>query len=246
MSKKYILLLVVGLAFLFNSVHPSVTGAVIGNDYGIVNELSFIIGMAFLIGFFVLHIHSKSLEAIVIPTGSIEADEERAERAMVEYPKDEETTPYVLVTGDIHRDAHGKIKKGSQQSSIYKELRGKYGLAPSDMIIESKAKDTLENFLYSIRKLKKKKIERMEISTNRTQYWRFKMFEREAKREGLIGEDFEIAPLYTEESLSQFAYGTIALAKDYLRVKIAGSLENASKHKGGVVGDFFKGLLSKE
>jgi hypothetical protein len=246
MDKKHILLLVVGFVFLFNSVYPSITGAVIGDGYGIVNELSFIIGMAFLIGFFVLHIHSKSLEAIVIPTGSLEADEERSERAMIEYPKDEEKTPYILVTGDIHRDAHGRIKKDSQQSSIYKELRGKYGLTPSDMIIEGKSRDTLENFLYSIRKLKKKDIKKIEISTNRTQYWRFKMFEREAKKEGLIGEDFEISPLYTDESFSQFAYGTLALAKDYLRVKVAGSLKKAVKNKGGIIGNIFKEILSKE
>jgi len=246
MKKISVLFLGLGFIFLFSSVYFSVTGAVIGNNNIVANKLSLIIGLSFLIGFFILHIHSKSLEAIVIPTGDLEADEKRTERAMAEYPRDEEKTPYVLVTGDIKYDAHGKIKKDSQQSSIYKELRNKYNLNPSDMIIEGKSRDTLENFLYSIKKLKKKKIDKMEISTNRTQYWRFKMFEQEAKREGLIKDSFEITPLYTQESLSQFAYGTLALMKDYIRVKSAGSLKNASKNKSGGISNFLKKILSKE
>ena len=100
--------------------------------------------------------------------------------------------PYVLISGKIHRDERGRLKIESQQYSIYKELRDHYGLKPSDFIIEGMSEDTLENFLYSIRKLKKKKVNHIKISTNLTQYWRFKLFEREAKQEGLVDNYFYI------------------------------------------------------
>jgi len=246
MKKISLLLFVLGCIFFSNSLSFTIVGNVIGVGAEVKDNFFFVIGMAFFIGSFILYLQSKSLEAIVIPTGDLDADEKRTKRAMVEYSKSDEETPYVLVTGNIKYDAHGEIKRDSQQPSIYRELRNKYHLNPSDMIIEGKSRDTLENFLYSIKKLKKKKINKMEISTNRTQYWRFKMFEREAKREGLIKEDFEITPLYTKESFSQFAYGTLALIKDYVRLKGATSLENASKNKSGGISGFFKGVLSRE
>ena len=150
---------------------------------------------------------------------------------MEEYSESSSLTPYVLVAGNIQRDASGRVKKDSQQYSIYKDLRKEYNLKPTDMIIEGKSEDTLENFLYSIKRLNDKDINKMGIATNRTQYWRFKMFEKEAKEEGLIDEDFEMRPFYTKETPKEFIYGILALAKDYARIKNSDSLEEARINK---------------
>jgi len=151
--------------------------------------------------------------------------------------------PYILVSGYIDRDEQGRPKKESQQSLIYKELRKTYKISPSDMLIEGKSKDTLENFLYTIEKLNKKGINHMKIATNPTQYWRFKLFEKEAKREGIIESSFKVDPLYTNESLSEFAYGVLAYIKDYIRVKSAGSLEEARNKKTGKFGNLVKKFI---
>ena len=84
----------------------------------------------------------------------------------------------------------------------------------------------------------------MKIATNPTQYWRFKLFEREAKREGLVDDSFEVEPLYTSESPKEFVYGVLAYVKDYVRVKSAGSLKNAEKQRTGSFGSFLKNILS--
>ena len=246
MKKLSILFFVCGVILILISIDSSITGAVIGGASGIKNNILFIGGLASLITSFVLFVHGKSLlEAIVIPTGSLEADRERTGRAMEKYSEFENPTPYVLITGDIEQNAHGELKN-SRYYSIYEELREKYNLKPSDMIIEGKSQDTLENFLYSVKKLKKKGIDKMEIATNRTQFWRFKMFEKKAKKEGLIKESFKIKPLYTHESFKEFIYGILALIKDYFRIKSTKSLEAARKNSTGHFGSFLKMVSSDE
>ncbi|MCR4327550.1 MAG: YdcF family protein [Nanoarchaeota archaeon] len=244
MKKLPLVLLFAGFIFLFLSVDVTLTGAVIGTDIKITNSLFFVFGLTFFMASLILFVANKSLESLVIPTGTLEADEKRVETAMRSYSHTKEPKPYVLVSGEIHRDERGRPKPDTQQYSIYKELREHYGLKPSDFIIEGKSRDTLENFLYSIKKLKRKKVNHMKIATNPTQYWRFKLFEREAKREGLVDDSFEVEPLYTSESPKEFVYGVLAYVKDYVRVKSAGSLERAEKQRTGSFGSFLKNMLS--
>ena len=117
---------------------------------------------------------------------------------------------------------------------------------PSELIIERKSKDTLGNFLYSLDKLKKKKIYHLIIATSPTQYARFKFFEREARKEGLLPKSFKINHHYTMETLSEFAYGVLAYVKDYIRIKSASSLEEARKQKTGILGKAIKKILHIE
>jgi len=230
MKKIFLTLLLVGFVFLFLSVDTTFTGAVIGADVKITNTLFFIFSLIFFASSFVLFVINKSLESLVIPTGTLEADQKRVETAMRSYTRTK-NKPYVLVSGEIHRDEKGQAEKESQQYSIYKGLRENYGLKPFDFIIEGKSRDTLENFLYSIKKLERKGINHIKIATNPTQYWTFKLFEREAKREGLVDDSFKVEPLYTSETPKEFIYGILAYAKDYFRVKSAGSLEKLKKQR---------------
>ncbi|MFH1452327.1 MAG: YdcF family protein [archaeon] len=239
MKKLSLVLLLVGFVFLSLSFEVTITGAVIGRGVEVSNVLFFILSLTFFIGSFVLYVVNKSLESLVIPTGNLEEDEKRVETAMRSYVRTKDK-PYVLVSGEIHRDESGGPRRESQQYSIYKKLREQYGLKPSDLIIEGKSRDTLENFLNSVEKLKRKGVNHLKIATNQTQYWRFKLFEREAKREGLVDGSFEIEPLYTSESPREFVYGVLAYVKDYFRIKFAGSLEDAKNQRTGSFGNFFK------
>jgi uncharacterized SAM-binding protein YcdF (DUF218 family) len=241
MKRIGIVFLITGIVLLFGSLEFTFSGAVIGTGVSIKNSLLFILSLSCLMVSFIMLVAEKSLEAIVIPTGG-ETNESRTRGAMTLY-KSRKEKPYVLISGEIERDSNKIPKKESQQYEIYKELRKEYGLRPSDIIVEGKSKDTLENFLFMLKKLKKKGINRLEISTNPTQYWRFKLFERQARSEGLIDESFEMEPVYNRESPKQFLYGLLAYAKDYLRVKSSDSLEEARKKKIGSLGEYFKRLL---
>jgi len=214
-----------------------------GADAEISNSILFLVSWIFLILSFVIQVTGKSLESLVIPTGTIEEDKKRLKKAMQSYTKSKEK-PYVLVTGGISRGENGKPLKDDGNYFIYKELRDHYNLKPTDFIIEGKSEDTLENFLYSIKKVKGKGINNMKIVTNQTQYWRFKLFEKEAKKEGLIDDDFKISPIYTSESPKEFIYGALAYIKDYFRIKSSGSLEKAKDKKISGVGSFLKEIFT--
>ena len=78
-----------------------------------------------------------------------------------------------------------------------------------------------------------------------TTLFRSKLFEREAKKEGLVKNSFKVEPLYTSESPKEFIYGILAYIKDYLRIKYTGSLEKAKKQKTNNLGNVLKNLLIK-
>jgi hypothetical protein len=192
-----------------------------------------------------LYISKKSLEVLLVPTGVGNANLKRAEAAGKEYEKlkNKKHKPYILITGGIQRDKQGKIKKDSDQYEIYRYLRKNHHLKPSEFLIEGESKDTLENFLYSLKKLKNKNTKEIIIATNPTQYQRFKMFEKQAKKQKLIDKDFQIKPSYTDESKKDFIYGVLANIKDYFRLKSSSSLEEAKNKKTNKFGNYFKNKL---
>lgn len=174
----------------------------------------------------------KSLESIIIPTGGTNSrtNRKRTDVAVKDY-FERMRRPYVLISG-----------WDCSSYSIYRDAR-KRGLAPSDFIIERRSKDTLGNFLHSVEELKKRGIGSMRIVTNPTHYMRFRLFERKARREGIIGDDFSVSPDYTSESPKEFVYGVLAYVKDYLRLKSSGSMEDAQNHGRYAGSKFLKRIL---
>jgi len=243
MKKLSLSFFIMGIFLIISSFNPSITGAIIGTEVNLSRYALFVFGLTLMCVSSIMYLRSKSLEAIIIPTGGNALNEKRIKAAMEDYASERGDKPYVLVPGLIDRDSKGRVDPKTQQYKIYKELRDRYNLKPSDMIIEGKSTDTLENFLYSLDKLKKKNVNHLRIATSPTQYWRFKLFEDEAKEEGLIDESFRINPIYTRETLYEFLYGVMAYAKDYLRVKSSDSLEEARRQKTGVVGKAIKKFL---
>jgi len=244
MEKFWLILFLLGVFFLFISVDLTFTGAVVGTNIHISNFPIFILSLCLFTFLLISFTSNKSLEAIVVPTGTIEEDKKRLETAMHSYFR-KRNKPYIMISGEMWRDEKGNLIRKSQQYSIYKELRDHYGLKPSNFIIEGKSQDTLENFIYSLKKLKKKNINYIKIVTNQTHYWRFKLFEQEAKEEGLIEKSFKLEPLYTSETPKEFIYGLLAYIKDYLRIKSSDSLEEARHKKSNTIINFFKNILTK-
>ncbi len=251
MRKLVYLLICFGLILLFFSLEINFTGAVIGTEIDVSNKILFVLSLTLFMVSFILYITQKSLEVLMIPTGVGDANLRRAEAAGKEYEKlkNKKHKPYILITGEIQRNKQGKIKKDSDQYEIYSYLRKNHHLKPSEFLIEGESKDTLENFLYSLKKLKNKSqteeqnYAKVIIATNPTQYQRFKMFEKQAKKQGLLDKDFQIKPSYTDESKKDFIYGILANIKDYFRIKSSSNLEEAKNKKTSKFGNYFKRKL---
>jgi len=206
-------ILIISIIILLISSITQITGNVISENFPNITNYLFIIGLTLLfLSYFILG-HKKSLDAIIIPTGpSNEIGRERAERAV----KENEEIDYFLISGNINKPSNVKNRlKGSQQQSIYKELRN-HGIKPSEMRIEGKSKDTIENVLNSFEKLKKSGAKDIGISSNPSHLDRFEEIIDRAKKEGIIDKDFRIYRLETKETPGMKLYGVLAnIMNDY-------------------------------
>lgn len=198
----------------------SINGAVVGISKEISPDYFILAGAIFLL-FSVMILASKSgIEAIVVPTGEKEANVKRAKEAVNKYQEFYEIEkPYLFITGKLTKDTLGKIKPDAEVREIYKVLR-KAGIKPSEMILESKSENTLENFMYSLEKFKEKGIKEMQVATSPIHYQRFKLFEQEAKKQGFLDKSFKMVPIYTEQTLYDTIYGAAAYAKDFIKTKL--------------------------
>ncbi len=103
----------------------------------------------FLVSVF-LFLHRKSLDAIVIPTGTWEADIDRASKALSEKDKLKDKG-YFIISG-YKGEGIERMRKG-QSYRIYRYLRDN-GVIPEGIRIEGKSYDSEENVLYVLKKIK--------------------------------------------------------------------------------------------
>ena len=154
-------LFVMGLAFLLEPASFNITGNVILENSQIGFSYFYIVGITFLFASMVIFASRQSLDAIIIPTGGGEwdpenqmysQDRERAKTA-IEHKKELKGDKYFVISG--HKgEGKENIRKG-QSYSIYKFLR-RHGIKPSQMIVEGKSHNTLENVLYTLKKIKER------------------------------------------------------------------------------------------
>lgn len=188
------------------------------------------VGLILLFISIFLFISKKSLDAIIIPTaGRKEEDLERTKRA------EKEKTEYYLISGEKEKD---KQLKETSRAVIYKELR-KYGIKPSQIKIEGKSGDTLENILYSLKKLKA--VKKIGIASYPGHLKRFKYIINKAKDEGIIPADLKVTYFPTKETLNEKAYGLLALLKE--KYKLRQGINKAKEHKTGWLGNSIKKVL---
>ena len=201
-----------GLFFLLVSAYSKITGnIVLGSLENHVGYLSYstIIGFVFLIVSFIIFTSRESLDAIVIPTGGGEYDSEtnmysqdrdRAQKAIRRRNRLNERGYYVI-SGARHDDE--KVK-GGQVYSIYNFLR-EHGIKPSEIMIEGKSKDTLENVLYTLKKVKNREEKNgvgrpwnIAFVSYPEHLERFDDFEKEAIKRGVIEKkDFKFHKIRT-------------------------------------------------
>lgn len=223
MRKKFqvgIFFLIISTIFLSLSFNPQLTGATIGT-FGKFSYLQ-IIGIAFFIISALIFVSRQTLDAIMIPTGNYKMDRERTDKAYQE-GKDKPGQIY-LISGRIDEP-----KKTSQVYEIYRRLRD-YGIKLGNIKIEGKSKNTLENVLFSLEKLKKMRAHDIGIASYPSHLDRFEDLIEAAKKEGLIDKDFRIHRLETGTSFRDWLYGILHRA--IYRYELAhGGLEAVEKSR---------------
>ena len=195
--------LIISAIFLIISFNPSLTGNVVGTNTNA--PYFYFISLVFFILSILIFVSRKTLDAILIPTGTPEADKRRTDRAVKEYIGG--GSHVLMITGRIDQPV-----KTSQVYNIYKRLRS-YGIKPGEMRVEGKSANTLENVLFSLEKLKKMGAHEVGIASNPTHLDRFEYVIKKAKEEGIVDKDFRVHRLPTSETFGEWAYGVLANLK---------------------------------
>jgi len=237
-NKLGFIFFIIALCFLSS---PSFTGNVIGGNYYF--NPTFFIGFVFLIISFVIFVSRQRLDAILIPTSpSYEKDMERADAAAKEYLQGKGAN-YLIISGAIGE----KKLSESQRKKIYDRLRN-YRIQPSELRIEGESKNTLENLLNSLKKVKKHGAKRIGIASNPSHLDRYEDILRVAKREGIVDKDFKIYRIETSENFADKVYGFFS--RLFYRYKLGRGIEKAKKREtpGWVKGltNFFYRLIGKK
>ena len=212
-----IFLLICSFIFLTFEFKLSLTGNFINEYFSNNFVLPHLIGLILFIMGIIFFLQKTSLDAIIIPTGGDEKNIKRTKRAA------EEKAKYYLISGYIDKNEH---IKNSQTAGIYRELR-KYGIKPSEIKIENKAKDSLDNIIYSMNKLKGMK--RIGIVSYPEHLKKFEYIINKAKKEGVIDKEIEKV------------YGVLANMKE--RYRLRNGIETAKDNKTGLVGNLIKKIV---
>ena len=206
LSALFLLIAIVG--FLF-SEQFSFTGNFIKEEFSQIGFWGIFTIFSFVM-FLVVFVFSKKLEAILVPTGSHQADRERAGKGVKYYHEHDDREPQVLISGS--HDV--KPFLNSQPGHIYKYMR-KGGVKRKDILFEPYSKNTAENVFYSCDIIRKEKIKKVDVVSDPSHLWRFKFLFNKACDEGLIGKDVKIEYVPTRrnflfEDVKEAVYGMAA------------------------------------
>jgi uncharacterized SAM-binding protein YcdF (DUF218 family) len=229
--KAGVFLLICSFILLTFGFNISLTGNFVSRYFSNNFILSHLIGLILLLLGAILFLQKTSLDAIIIPTGGEEKNLQRTKRGV------EEKAKYYLISGYIDKN---KPIKESQTAGIYNELR-KYGIKPSEMKIESNAKDSLDNIVYSMKKLKG--LKRIGIVSYPEHLKRFEYIINKAKKEGLVDEDVEIINIPTDQTSKEKVYGLLANIKEKYRLR--NGIEKAKENKTGILGTMIKKVVDR-
>jgi len=199
-----ILFLVIGLILIIVSTPFKLSGNVIAETFNVFFTPLQILGLIFIFASFLALMIKPGLDAIVIPTGDIEQDWNRTEKAIRRRGRLKDNGYYVI--SGYKGEGPKNVLEG-QTYTIYKHLR-EHGIKPSQMMVEGKSHNTMQNVLYSLKKIKAR-----EQKEGDERPWdvafvsypghldRLEDFERAAIRKGIIGEnDFKFHRIETKES----------------------------------------------
>lgn len=181
-----------------------------------------IIGLALFTLSILIFASRQSLDAIIIPTGpSLEEGKERADRAGREYK--EHGAKVLIISGNQNTEEDKRQRYG-----IYQELR-KYGIEPKQIKIEGESKNTLENVIHSLQKIKKLGGREVGIASNPSHLNRFEDIIKKGKEEGIIDKEIQVYRLETQETLGKSVYGF--LANLWNRYKLRNGIDQAKQQE---------------
>ena len=220
MNKKWGLLFLIISIILLAAPSMNITGNAIAEKFSNISYF-YLLGLAFLFISFIIFTSKQSLDAIIIPTGpSTEVGKERADRAVKEYQK--RKARVLIISG---RD---NSTRDSQRYAIYSELR-KYGIKPSQIRVEGEARDSIENILHTLIRIKSQGARDIGIASNPSHLDRFETIIEKGKEEGIIEKDFKVHRLETKETLGESVYGFFANL--FNRYKLRNGIENARNYQ---------------
>ncbi|MCH8945694.1 MAG: YdcF family protein [Nanoarchaeota archaeon] len=231
--------LVLSLVFLLAPTSLTITGNVILENFHFGFSYFYIIGIIFLFSSMIIFVSRQTLDAIIIPTSpSHEEDIERAGKAGKEEDKLKDEG-YFLISGYVPKEKGKRLYKGSQTQDIYRELR-KHGIKPSEIKIEPKARNTIENVIYSLEEIKKRGGKDIGIVSYPGHLDRFEDIIRQAKEEGLVDRKFDIHRMPTRYKETQKEKAYEFLSRILNRYKLRHGVEEALKSEDDPLVKFVK------
>ena len=233
--EKGIFFLILSFLSLVISFNPSLTGAVIG----IIIETSYlyILSLVFFLVSIFFFLSRQTLDVIVIPTGTWEADIDRAKKALSERDR-LKGGRYFVISG--YKGQGTREMREGQSYRIYKYLRSQ-GVIPGDIRIEGKSHDSEENVLYTLKKLKdmEEKMGRskpLEIAfvSSPSHLKRFHDFYNAAVQKGLVDRgDFRFHEIPTEGLGEEAGYEASPFRRLIHEYKLR-TMNRYKKKSGGV------------
>ncbi|MEK6928119.1 MAG: YdcF family protein [Nanoarchaeota archaeon] len=224
----------IGLFFLLSSLVliliPSSYLSLTGNAIAEIPNSSYsylqIIGLALFALSILIFTSGQSLDAIIVPTGpSVEEGKERADRAGKEYK--EHGAKVLIISGNKSNEEDKK-----QRYAMYQELR-KYGIQPRQIKIEGQSKNTIENVVNSLKKIKELGGREIGIASNPSHLDRFEYIVKRGKAEGIIDKEMNIhrleTQLETQETFGKSVYGFLANMLN--RYKLRHGIKNANQYQ---------------
>lgn len=229
-----ILFSIISLAIIFTQISFNITGNVVSEN-SINSPYLYLIEVIFLLMSLVLLTTQKTLDAIIIPTGAHNADIRRTRKAIEKRGslKDE---GYFVISGYVPPGEASKHEyRGTQTQNIYGELRS-HGIKPSQIRIEPQAQNTIENVVYSLEKIKQYGGRDVGIVSYTGHLDRFQKIIKQAKKEGIIDEDFKIHRIRTNESDKDRLYEIVEKILNAYRLRKG--VKEAMKHSQSTLSKF--------
>jgi hypothetical protein len=217
------ILLIFAIIFLFIGFGNHMTGNIIG-----IGEREFswirIVGIFFLMGFFIMFISRKRLDVLIIPTGGPGADEVRTKRALKEWDKGD--VGKMLISGSADE------LESSQRRNIYSLLRNQ-GIPPSKIIL-SDGRNSKENIKYAFKKMED--VGNVGIVSYDSHLDRLQEEFEEEQKKGDIPLTTRLHRIETTKTTKDQIYGTLAKIKERYHL---GTLNSS-------LGKAIKKILDKE
>lgn len=245
MNKKAVgaFLFVASTILMVASHYFSITGYSISSNANNLLQLVPHIGIFLLFVSLLFLTTRQSLDAILIPIGpSLRVDKERAHRAIEDYQQRKLKPKLIMISGRLEREGGART---SQRYRIYSELRG-YGIKPSEIKIEGESENTLENVLFSLKKIEKLGARDIGIASNPSHLDRIEEIIKQGKKEGIINSNLHVYRLESQETAGSRVYGYLSGLLN--RYRLRRGVEKARESKtpewikkiGGYIFDKFK------